>query len=149
MDASKSKHSMNLYWFLNFKMSLCWAVLIAVFHAAKVNSYWRNNNLLEMSSKSHFFSLHYYFKMVSLTYTAGDFYEQASHVRGSQTNFTVSPRSSNDLQSIFSVCFHLNRVGMAMTTSHQRSILAKYLNSISWSSLFNLLYSCCVSGCFW
>jgi hypothetical protein len=66
-----------------------------------------------MPSKSHFITLHYYFKMVSLTYTAVDFYEQASHIRGSQTNFTVSPRSSNRMISnkFSSVCFHLNRVG--------------------------------------
>jgi hypothetical protein len=32
-----------------------------------------------------------------LTYTPLYFYEQASHIRGPQTNFTVSPRSLNGL----------------------------------------------------
>jgi hypothetical protein len=35
-----------------------------------------------------------------LTSTLLDFYEQANHIRGPQTNFTVSPRPSNSLLAI-------------------------------------------------
>jgi hypothetical protein len=38
---------------------------------------------------------------VKLTYAPIDFYEQASNIRGSQTNVTVSPRSSLDLLAMF------------------------------------------------
>jgi hypothetical protein len=52
-----------------------------------------------MSSRLKFNTLQYYFKMVSPTTI--DFYEQAIHIGGPKTNFTVSPLSSHSLLAIF------------------------------------------------
>ncbi len=50
------------------------------------------------------------FKMVSLNYRyiPRDFYEQANHIREPQTNFTVSPRSSNSLSTILKNILEMN-----------------------------------------
>jgi hypothetical protein len=51
-----------------------------------------------MSSKAQFNTLQYYFKKVSQY-----FYEQASHIRGPQTNYTVSLLSLNGLLAILKI----------------------------------------------
>jgi hypothetical protein len=54
-----------------------------------------------MSLKWQFNSLPYHFMYDGLPSTPIDFYEQANHIRGPQTNFTVSPRPSHNLLAIF------------------------------------------------
>jgi hypothetical protein len=164
-------------------MSLCWAVLIAVFHSVKVKQMGVIVIIGDPQNRSLLYSaiLQYYFTFIPI-----DFYEQASHSRGSQTNFTDSPLSTNGLLAIlkntleleqrtnrnreftqwlignkedrkenqeksevispindsFLRYFHVNRVGMAKMTSHQRSILklSEHLSSNSRLSSFKEAY---------
>jgi hypothetical protein len=62
-----------------------------------------------MSSKSQFNTLKYYFKWSHLNSNRFTVYEQASHIRGPQNLFTVSPPSSKDLLAILKNTLELER----------------------------------------
>jgi hypothetical protein len=66
-------------------MSLCRSVLIAIFHAIEVNTYGRENNFGDVLKMAVLYSPILFYN--GLPSTPKDFYEQANHIRGPQTNF--------------------------------------------------------------
>ncbi len=81
-------------------MSLCWAVLVAIFHMVKVKTNGRNNNYLRCIQYCSLILSNSNTSKNGLTYTPIDFYVQAIHIQGSWKNLIVTWPSNIGLANL-------------------------------------------------